>query len=116
MATKSKSQRRRAQERRAARKEERAQLRDGAAEETAVAVQEKPKEKPSPEKASEPPRLVSFAREVKMEMKRVTWPTREDVVQWTGVVIGALAFFGVYIALLDGGVTELLVAFTGLAG
>ena len=34
-------------------------------------------------------------------MKRVTWPTRQDVIRWSGVVVGALVFFGVYVAVLD---------------
>ena len=42
-----------------------------------------------------------FLRDVRAEMKRVTWPTRQDVVRWTGVVVGALLFFGVYVAVLD---------------
>ena len=42
-----------------------------------------------------------FLRDVKAEMKRVTWPTRTDVIRWSGVVVGALVFFGVYVAVLD---------------
>ena len=56
-----------------------------------------------------------FLRDVKAEMKRVTWPTREDVGRWTGVVVGALVFFGVYVAVLDNLiVTPALVALSGL--
>ena len=56
-----------------------------------------------------------FLKEVRAEMKRVTWPTRQDVVRWTGVVVGALVFFGVYVAFLDNIIiTPALVALTGL--
>ena len=56
-----------------------------------------------------------FLKEVRAEMKRVTWPTRQDVVRWTGVVVGALVFFGVYVAFLDNIViTPALFALTGL--
>ena len=56
-----------------------------------------------------------FFRDVRAEMKRVTWPTRTDVVRWSGVVVGALLFFGVYVAILDNAiVTPALVAITGL--
>ena len=56
-----------------------------------------------------------FLKDVRAEMKRVTWPTRQDVIRWTGVVVGALVFFGVYVALLDNVViTPALVALTGL--
>ena len=46
-------------------------------------------------------RLSQFFHDVKAEMKRVTWPTRTDVLRWTGVVIVALLFFGIFTAVLD---------------
>ena len=56
-----------------------------------------------------------FLKDVKAEMKRVTWPTRTDVIRWSGVVVGALVFFGVYVAILDNLiVTPALVALSGL--
>ena len=56
-----------------------------------------------------------FFRDVLAEMKRVTWPTRQDVIRWTGVVVGALIFFGVYVAILDNLIiTPALVALSGL--
>ena len=56
-----------------------------------------------------------FFKDVKAEMKRVTWPTRQDVIRWTGVVVVALLFFGVYVAVLDNLIiTPALVAVTGL--
>lgn len=56
------------------------------------------KENKKPRKHS---KLVQFFFDVKAELKRVTWPDAKDVRQWTGVVIGALVFFGVYVAVLD---------------
>ena len=38
---------------------------------------------------------------VRSELKRVTWPTRNEVLRWTGVVVGALLFFGIFVAVLD---------------
>ena len=56
-----------------------------------------------------------FLKDVRAEMKRVTWPTRTDVIRWTGVVVAALLFFGVYVAVLDNAIiTPALVALTGL--
>lgn len=46
-------------------------------------------------------KFVQFFIDVKSEMKRVTWPSRKDVIQWSGVVVAALVFFGVYVAILD---------------
>ena len=55
-----------------------------------------------------------FFRDVKAEMKRVTWPTRIDVLRWSGVVVAALVFFGVFTAILDNLiVTPLLVLISG---
>ena len=56
-----------------------------------------------------------FLKDVKAEMTRVTWPSRQDVARWSGVVVGALVFFGVYVAILDNViVTPALVALSGL--
>ncbi len=56
-----------------------------------------------------------FFKDVRSEMKRVTWPSRQDVVRWSVVVVAALLFFGVYVAVLDNGViTPLLLAISGL--
>jgi preprotein translocase subunit SecE len=49
------------------------------------------------------------------EMKQVTWPSREDVISTTGVVIATVAFFGFFLAVVDWlvqhGVTQLFKAF-----
>jgi preprotein translocase subunit SecE len=38
-----------------------------------------------------------FYRDVKLEMKRVTWPTREEVYQTTIVTIIVVCFFGYFL-------------------
>jgi len=38
---------------------------------------------------------------VRVEMKQVTWPSRDDVVSTTGVVIATVAFFGVFLAIVE---------------
>jgi preprotein translocase subunit SecE len=45
-----------------------------------------------------------FLHDVRVEMKQVTWPSREDVVSTTWVVIATVAFFGVFLWLVDLGV------------
>ena len=42
-----------------------------------------------------------FLREVRNEMKRVTWPSQREVYATTVVVILTSAFFGLYLFLLD---------------
>jgi preprotein translocase subunit SecE len=42
-----------------------------------------------------------FLHEVRVEMKQVTWPSKDDVVSTTGVVIATVAFFGVFLAIIE---------------
>ena len=129
MAKKSKTQRAKASANRAAKKERAAKQ----AQATPV-VEEQPTKKrfgfkkapaktvqasskPAPKKAAEKPKKKRFAflSEVRSEMRRVTWPTKQEVLQWTGVVIVALLFFGVFVVVLDDWVvTPILMAISGL--
>ena len=83
---------------------------DTSVEKTQAAAVAKKEEKKKPKKTR-----FQFLKDVRAEMKRVTWPTRQDVQQWTAVVVGALVFFGVYVAILDNVIiTNALIAITGL--
>ena len=42
-----------------------------------------------------------FLHDVRVEMKQVTWPSREYVISTTGVVIATVAFFGVFLAIVE---------------
>jgi preprotein translocase subunit SecE len=42
-----------------------------------------------------------FLHDVRVEMKQVTWPSRDDVISTTGVVIATVFFFGVFLAATD---------------
>jgi preprotein translocase subunit SecE len=46
-------------------------------------------------------RFIVFLREVKAEVKKVTWPSKNEVYSTTIVVLIATAFFGIYLYLLD---------------
>lgn len=71
---------------------------------------EKAEEKPAKKK-----RRFGFLKDVRGEMRRVTWPTKQDVLRWSVVVVAALLFFGVYVTVLDNVIiTPLLVAISGL--
>jgi preprotein translocase subunit SecE len=58
-----------------------------------------------------------FLHDVRVEMKQVTWPSREDVFSTTWVVIAAVGFFGVFLAVVDwlvqAGVSRLFNKFVG---
>jgi preprotein translocase subunit SecE len=42
-----------------------------------------------------------FLHDVRVEMKQVTWPSKDDVVSTTWVVIATVAFFGVFLWIVD---------------
>lgn len=46
-------------------------------------------------------RFIPFLREVRSEVKKVTWPSRKEVYNTTLVVIFATLFFGFYLFLMD---------------
>lgn len=144
MAKKSKTQRAKASAARAARKEREAENSAAEANKSAVdnaAATEAPKRKffkkaekndasaddskqlqtqsksveKKLEKKPAKKRRFGFLKDVRSELRRVTWPTKQDVLRWSVVVVVALLFFGVYVALLDNVViTPVLIAISGL--
>jgi preprotein translocase subunit SecE len=46
-------------------------------------------------------RITEFIKDVRSEMKKVSWPGKKEVYGTTVVVIVAVFFFGVYLGLLD---------------
>jgi len=46
-------------------------------------------------------RLIVFLRNVNLELKRVTWPTKDEITSATVVVIIATLVVSVYLRLLD---------------
>ena len=54
--------------------------------------------------------MKEFLHDTRVEMKQVTWPTREDVVSTTWVVIATVGFFGVFLYLVDLGVQRVVQA------
>lgn len=131
MAKKSKTQRAKASAARQARKAQAAEREANAVEATveeaapekkglfkfkAKSADAKPAKKAEEKKAAKPKKQrFKFLREVKAELKRVTWPTRPEVLRWTGVVVAALVFFGVFVAVLDNLIiTPLMVALSGI--
>lgn len=50
------------------------------------------------------------------ELKKVTWPTKPDLIKYTGIVIVFMVFMGVVIGLLDMGSSRLVTAVSSLKG
>ena len=53
-----------------------------------------------------PQRFQQFLHDVRQEMNRVTWPTWNDVKATTIVVIATVFFFGVFLWMVDLGVSR----------
>ncbi len=56
--------------------------------------------------------ISKFFHDVRIELSKVTWPTRKDLTQSTIVVIVAVVIAGVYIAALDGVFSNLMTIIT----
>ncbi len=61
-------------------------------------------------------KLVDYFKNVKVEMKRVVWPSKKEVGRMSAVVIFALVFFGVLIYVVDSIVVPLLDLYSSLGG
>ena len=53
-------------------------------------------------------RTIAFAQESYHEIKRVTWPTRKETMQMTGIVFAFVAVMGIFLWVLDKGLEWLL--------
>lgn len=53
-------------------------------------------------------KLFSFLNEVKVELTKVTWPKRGEVVKLTAVVLIISGVVGLYIGAVDYGLTRVL--------
>ena len=61
-------------------------------------------------------RVKNYFASVRTEMKRVTWPTKEELIRYSVAVCVSLVVVGVVIAALDFVIGEGLVLFSGLRG
>ncbi|MEY8437116.1 preprotein translocase subunit SecE [Atopobiaceae bacterium 24-176] len=61
-------------------------------------------------------RCTSYFGEVRSEMRRVVWPSRQDLKNYTVAVVAILALFGVAVWLIDSGVVAALIGYSGLRG
>jgi len=53
-------------------------------------------------------RIFAYFKNVRLEIKRTTWPTRNEVFRMSLIVVGALLFFGVFIFIMDWLMTRLV--------
>lgn len=46
-------------------------------------------------------KITTFVKEVRVEMKKVNWPTRQETLRYTLIVIGASAAVAIFLGGLD---------------
>jgi preprotein translocase subunit SecE len=94
------------------------------AEEKTAQVDKQPKAASKPKKdkakAEKKPgagkRFGRFFRELKAELKKVSWPSRADTIKKTGIVIACVIVVGVIVWIFDGiasGVVDALISLLG---
>ncbi len=49
-----------------------------------------------------------FLREVKTELKKVTWPSRKDTLSGTAVVLIAVFIIAIFLGIVDSGLSALV--------
>ena len=77
------------------------------------------KEKAKSEKNKKPgigQRLSRFFREMKAELKKVSWPSRAETIKKTGIVIACVIIVGVIVWIFDGIANGLIHALLNLFG
>ena len=52
-------------------------------------------------KTNLPTKVITFLKEVKTETKRVNWPTREETIRYTLIVVGVSLVVAAYLGGLD---------------
>ena len=61
-----------------------------------------------------------FYQDVRSEMKKVSWPSRDEVFGTTVIVVASVFFLGIYLGLIDAvlaqGFKKVLDYFTGAGG
>jgi len=56
-------------------------------------------------------KIITFFKEVRLEMKKVNWPSREETIRFTLIVLGASAVVAAFLGSLDFIFSDLLSCF-----
>jgi preprotein translocase subunit SecE len=71
-------------------------------------------ERKQTKKGSESNALVRYLRQTRGELRKVTWPTRQESQRLTAIVLGVTALMAIFLGLLDfifGNIVQSLVRF-----
>lgn len=60
--------------------------------------------------------LLNFSRESIKEVRKVVWPTRQEAIQTTLIIVAFTVVTGLFLFLVDGALVWLVQLFTGVQG
>ena len=69
-------------------------------------VGRRPEQRPAPAPKSERATPGQFAREVRGELRKVAWPSRDEVIRYSFIVLVTVLLLTGFVALVDWGSTE----------
>ena len=53
-------------------------------------------------------RFVQFYRETSAELRKVVWPTRDEAVRLTGIVIAVVVAMSIFLGVIDYALTQIM--------
>ncbi len=59
---------------------------------------------------------IGFARESRIEVRKVVWPSRQETIQTTLIIFAVVAVVGLFLFLLDGALVWAVDSITGVKG
>lgn len=59
-------------------------------------------------------KLVKYFKECKAELKKVTWPSKDQIIHNTGIILAFIAIVTIILSLLDVGFAKLFQTLTNL--
>lgn len=80
---------------------------------------DKPKKEKKAEKEKKPSigkRMGRFFRELKAELKKVSWPSRAETIKKTGIVLASVIVVGIIVWIFDGIASSVIDALLSLFG
>jgi preprotein translocase subunit SecE len=75
---------------------------------SALSTRPKPVLKTAPQEQNFIQKSIQFLREVKIELKKVTWPTRKQTTGSTAVVIVLVMIISIFLGIVDFGLSSLV--------
>lgn len=57
---------------------------------------------------TKPGKVKAYFKGVKAEMRKVTWPSKKELINYTGVVILISTILGIIVSILDWGIQRVL--------